>query len=88
MTYGVYSIRDVKTGFMSLTLDVNDLAAQRNFSHAVLNATDLMQSHPQDFSLYHLADYDSDTGKITPLSLPQQLLEAQSVLVKEVPPRG
>lgn len=67
MKYGIYSIRDVRTGFMTPTMDANDQAAVRNFYHAVRNSEGVLFSYAQDFSLYHIADFNADTGVITPL---------------------
>lgn len=68
MIYGIYSIRDVRTGFMTPTMDANDASAARNFHHSVLHSTGILLSYAQDFSLYRLADFDSDSGVITPLT--------------------
>lgn len=70
MIYGVYAIRDVRTGFLQPSFDVNDQAAMRNFSHAVVNSPDLLSSFSADFSLYKIAEYDTDSGRISPLDLP------------------
>ena len=64
MKYGIYVIRDIKTGYMGLTLDINDQSAMRNFEHAMSKEDSLMFSHPKDFSLYSLGMYDSETGEV------------------------
>lgn len=64
MKYGIYVIRDLKVGYMGLTLDLNDQSAMRNFEHAMSKEDSLMFSHPKDFSLYCLGMYDSDTGEV------------------------
>ena len=64
MKYGIYVLRDIKTGYLGLTLDQNDAAAMRNFEHAMSKTDSLMNSHPEDFSLYCLGVYDSETGDI------------------------
>lgn len=67
MVYPVVSIRDRKTGFMTPTMDSNIPAAIRNFCHAVQHSRDsVLYTHSQDFSLYHIADFDSDTGIVSP----------------------
>lgn len=87
--YSLYAIRDVKTGFLTLTQDVNDASACRNFEHAVLNHQDsLFFSHPEDYALYYLGDFDSDSGVISPVELPQLCLEASSVLSKAFSQKG
>lgn len=67
MIYGLYSIRDVKTGFMTPVMEANDQAAQRNFYHSVQNSEGILYTFSQDFTLYRIADFDAETGKITPL---------------------
>lgn len=62
MIYGVYSIRDAKTGFLSLTLDQNDNSAMRNFQHACANTQSLFFTHPADYDLCKLGTFDSSTG--------------------------
>ena len=65
MKYPMYSIRDAKVGFMTPTIDQNDAAASRNFEHAVLNAASLMNSHPGDYALYRIGEFDTESGAIT-----------------------
>lgn len=86
MIFGVYSIRDVKTGFMSPTIEPNDDAAARNFYHAVSTSDGILFTYASDFALYHLADFDSDTGVFTSLSPILQIADgaqALSILKKE-----
>lgn len=66
MILGVYAIRDKKTGFLSPTVDQNDASARRNFEHAMMNEQSLMFSHAEDYGLYRIAGYDSETGVLTP----------------------
>lgn len=77
MIFGVYSLRDVKTGFCNPTFDANDSVATRNFFHAIDQSKSIMRFAPEDFDLYKLADFDTDTGIIT--SLLQPMLIAQGV---------
>lgn len=67
MIYGLYSIRDVKTGFMTPVMEANDEAAQRNFYHSVQNSEGILFTFAQDFSLYRIADFNAETGQIVPL---------------------
>lgn len=69
MKYGVYSIRDYKTGFLTPTIDVNDASARRNFEHACSNPNSLFCSHPSDYALFKIGTYDSDSGRIEPLDI-------------------
>lgn len=79
MKYPVYSIRDAKTGFMTPTVDMNDVAAARNFEHAVMNSASLMNSHPGDYALYRIGEFDSESGKIEPC-LPEHVIDAAGVM--------
>lgn len=80
MLLGMYAIRDAKSGFMAPTLDQNGDSAMRNFTHAVLTTNDsLFFTHAPDFSLWHIADYETDTGLITPLVPPIHLMDADHV---------
>lgn len=66
MKYGLYSIRDKMSGYGVTNCQVNDEIAKRNFDMLVMdeNAT-LLSTHPQDFELYCVGEFDSDTGKVT-----------------------
>lgn len=56
----VYSIRDELVGFGGVVLDSNDPAAARGFFASLEKI-----NSPQDYSLYHVADFDDQTGLIT-----------------------
>lgn len=90
MIYGVYAIRDVKTGFLQPSFDVNDQSAMRNFVHAVTNSPDVLSSFAADFSFYKIATYDTDNGQIAPLQLPQFLMDGAAALRNPgtVPPQS
>lgn len=77
--YGIYSIRDVKTGYLSLLCEPDDAVASRNFEHAVRTADGLMRTHPQDFALYKVGTYDSEHGHIEPLVPVVHILDAASI---------
>lgn len=79
MKLPIYSIRDVHTGFMSPTVDQNDASAMRNFGHAVMQSQSLMNSHPKDYSLYKIGEFETDTGEITPC-MPELVIDAFSLL--------
>ncbi len=67
MKYGVYSIRDLKTGFLPPTVDLNDGSAIRNFEHACRAEESLFFSHPDDYVLFRVGTFDTDSGRIIPL---------------------
>ena len=66
MKYGIYVIRDQRTSFLTPTVDLNDASAMRNFEHAVQDKHSLFFSHVEDYSLYRIGTYDTDTGSIDP----------------------
>lgn len=87
MIYGVYSIFDTKTGFMTPTIEVNDDSAIRNFSHAVVNSDGILYSFSQDFQLYRIGDFNSDTaalGQCSPTKLLITGSDALRSMMKEV----
>lgn len=67
MIYGLYCIRDVKTGFMQPVMEANDQAAIRNFYHAVQNSDGILYTFASDFSLFRIGEFDSESGNIEPL---------------------
>lgn len=66
MIYGVFAIRDLKTGFLSPTIDLNNAAAVRNFRHAASRVDSLFFSSPADYQLFRVGTYDSDDGVLVP----------------------
>lgn len=78
MIYGIYSIKDEKTGFMPVTVDTNDKTAIRNFSFAVNKPDSLLKSNSNDFSLWKLGEFDTDTGMLDPCK--SELVDAASVI--------
>lgn len=82
MKLGIYAIRDAKTSFMSCTVDYNDESAKRNFAHAVMQESSLMATHPGDYDLYKLGEYDNESGEIFPATPVQFVVGATSVVRK------
>lgn len=66
MKYGLYAMRDQKAGFLQPTVELNDEIAIRNFKLAVTRSKDsLFFTEPQDFSLYRIGSYETDTGVLS-----------------------
>lgn len=80
MIFGVYSVRDVKSGFSQLTIELSDEVAARNFGHAVRMSDGILNSCASDFSLYHVADFDSEKGSLVPLVPIVHVADATSFL--------
>lgn len=85
MKFGIYCVRDVKSGFQTPTAQVNDAVAVRGFASAVINSDSVLFTHASDFALYKVGEFDADTGHITSLDLPVELMQASAALaMKEV----
>lgn len=61
MKIGIYCVRDNVNGFVQPTFDVYEANQVRQFTYAV-NQPGMMNFKPEDFSLYVVGSYDSDTG--------------------------
>lgn len=79
MKFGIYCIKDAKTGFMTPVVEQNDAAALRNFSHAVNQIDSIMHDSPNDFSLFKVSDFDTDVG-ILAITSPILIVDASEVL--------
>ena len=65
----IYAIKDTKAGFIIRPImHPNDAVAVRDFTNLVNNSNELNQiaMNYTDFELWHIADFDQDTGVITP----------------------
>lgn len=81
MMQRIYSLRDVKVGFLSPTLHDNDSVAVRSLENVLRSpSSSLLDTHPEDFSLYCLGVFDTLTGLISPFSVPEQVCEVRSLL--------
>lgn len=80
MKLGVYAVRDVKVGFQTPHVQANDAVAVRGFESAVMQSQSELFTHAADFSLFKIGEYDADTGRLTPLEIPLQLIEASACL--------
>lgn len=76
MIYPMYAIRDKKVGFLTPTIDQNNAAAIRNFEHACQQSQNLMFSHPEDFDLYRIGTFDTETGRLIPEEIPVPVVSA------------
>ena len=83
MILGLYAIKDAKSSFMPCTVDVNDATAIRNFEHAVRQQDSILASHPNDFALFKVGEFDNESGHVCPLIPLLHLCDAAQCLVKE-----
>lgn len=80
MIYGVFCIRDAKTGFMTPTVDLNADSAIRNFAHSLLAAPSVVTTFSQDFDLYQLGSFDSQSGDLVPCATPSFVVSGHDAL--------
>lgn len=79
----LYSIRDNATKFYDVITDDNDRASTRSFSHAINNPASLMFANPDDFALYCVGTFNTETGEITS-ELPTIICYGNQVKISEV----
>lgn len=81
MIYGVYAVRDLKTGYLSPMVESNDAAAVRGFKHAATKVESLFFTSPADYQFFRIGTYDTDDGVL--ISEDHKLLASASDFVKE-----
>lgn len=81
MIYGLYCMRDVKTGFMQPVMEANDQSAIRNFYHTVWNSEGILFSFAQDFTLFKVGSFDAETGAVVPFSPIIQVADGAAALL-------
>jgi len=77
----IFCMYDVKAAhFIQPFSETSTIAALRGFDVAVNEGKSTFARFPDDFCLMELADFDPETGKITPHMSPLNLGSARSVL--------
>lgn len=81
----IVAVRDLKAEAYGRPIFVNAIGqAIRSFQDEV-NRPDQqneMNRHPEDFSLWHLGEYDDQSGLITPLEHPTQIATAAQLVAQ------
>lgn len=80
MKKNIYAIRDVKSGFLSPIVDDTDQQAVRNFSFSCSKSDTLLNFAPEDYSLYFLGTFDTESGKISSSNLPELVIQASDLV--------
>lgn len=76
----VFAIRDQKAAiFNQPFFKLTHGEAERDFTTLVNDSQSTINKYPDDFDLYHLGDYDDQTGLIKSLDTPSHLVKAVSV---------
>lgn len=90
MKLKMFAVLDAKVGFFGNPfVEHREESALRAFSDAVndgSNPNNQWYRHPEDFALYEIGEYESETAVIEPLSKMRCLVTA-SALKKDGPPR-
>lgn len=73
MVIGLFSMKDNLNGFMNCFPEQNSDMAKRGFLHGLANAQpdSLFYSNPQDYSLFRVGDFDTDSGQIIAYPTPE-----------------
>lgn len=80
MIYGVFSIRDSKSGFMTPTVDLNPDSAIRNFAHSLVAGPSVVTTFSKDFDLYQLGQFNSEAGELIPCPAPVFIVSGSDAL--------
>lgn len=80
MMLNVYSIRDVRSGFLTPTIEQNDYIAARNFANAIMESHGVLFTHASDFQLFRIGEFDSDKGVLKPAQLHELVSDGAEVL--------
>lgn len=80
MMLNVYSIRDVRSGFLTPTVEQNDYIAARNFANAIMESKGVLFTHASDFQLFRIGEFDSDKGVLIPAQLHELISDGAEVL--------
>lgn len=83
MIYGLYCMKDEKVGYLTVTQDVNDYSAMRNFKYSLSKSDSFAAFSKNDFKLYKMGTFDNISGEIVLESSPTLLLSGDS-LAEEV----
>lgn len=80
MLHKLFAIRDSKTEFFGPPWAKSTHGeAERDFTTLVNDPQSQIFNYPQDYDLYLLGEYDSNTGKITPEDTPKHCLKAVQI---------
>lgn len=80
MIFGVYAYYDKKSkNFLQLQVYQNEPVATRQFALLIEDETTLMNKYPEDFDLYELGTYDSETGLIEPNKVPNLVITGADI---------
>lgn len=83
MKLKAFCVKDALTGFTTPDFKMSEAVALRDFAYVVNNQAGLLQSKPEDYSLYLIGEFDTEKGTFKALDK-KLIAEAVSVINREV----
>lgn len=81
MLLKVYSIRDRKTEMYNTPwFQKSHGEAERSFTSMAMDEKTTINQYPEDYDLYFIGEYNSDTGCLIPLDSPLHVSKAIEIL--------
>lgn len=82
MTVQMYTVFDSAIGAYNAPFTArNDLHAKRILEHETKRAGSDIGKKPTDYTLFHIGEFDEDTGQIRPV-MPTQIARAQDLITE------
>lgn len=70
-----YALKDIKSSaFLTPFKSANSITAMRELSISVNDDKSMLGKFPEDFQLFHVADYDTNTGKFIQPEQPEYVI--------------
>lgn len=82
MRIGFYCVKDDLLGYQSPFCSMNDEAAKRDFSMMIKREGTIFNVHPENFNLYRLGTFDSESGIVDNKN--EFLIAGTSFITKEL----
>lgn len=80
MELKIYSIRDLKAETYNAPFyQPTHGLAERYFQNLVKDDKSQLHQYPDDFDLFHLGTYNTDTGRFKTLDIPQHICKASAL---------
>lgn len=81
MKLKMFTIRDSKAEIFNTPFYAHTHGeAERQFQRLAKDQTSMLSQFPEDYDLYHVGEYDDQTGKIETHDSPQHMIKAVNVL--------
>ena len=83
MILKIFTIKDKKSNFGQLFTEQNQLVALRNFNELCNSKDTMINKYPEDYSLYEIGEYDTETGEVKGYKTLKEIASAESFAKKE-----